>query len=384
MVTEAPGTAFAATWRNEQGAVVGTTFAGTMCERPVKPWRIRFHKDGFEGVMRCRECPGCLEFDRKLMTDRFQAKYATSTIQLFVVRIFLHLEERRPIWLKPNAELDEIEQRRPDPQVRLSHKLHRRRGLELEPGMWRLGATSFALLARCVAPLRAALALAGLKHRIEPLRLSRGRRAWRVLTAGLTVAREIYGGQRNRWYARGLPPAEREKWEVKKVGSYQSYDRARSPRAWTGSKLVLVPPEVWQLRRVDRRSLRGQLLRASSPEGVARIMRMVADVIRHGNGNSDAPGAPKALLTRDAVVQQYQQFALRSREREALRLSAPDLPPSSERGGYVSSEHEQGELMPLELARARRKEWDEARKRKAIKDSMEIIERMRRKAPRGE
>ena len=354
-----------------------------MCLWPVKPWRIRFHKDGFEGVMRCRECPGCLEFDRRRMADRLQQKYKAlvpgrrkcpgqlpaftaqsaggAPIQLFVVRIWAPMDQHASI----------------------AHKLHRRRGLELEPGMWRLGASSFALLSREAGSLRAMLSLDGVRFRIEPLRLSRGRRAWRVLTAGLTVAREIYGEQRNRWYARGLPPAEREKWEVKKVGRYQSYDRARSPRAWTGSKLVLVPPEVWQLRRVDRRSLRGQLLRASSPEGVARIMRMVADVLRHGNGNSDAPGAPKALLTRDAVVQQYQQFASRSREREALRLSAPDLPPSSERGGYVSSEHKQGELMPLELARARRKEWDEARKRKAIKDSMEIIERMRRKAPRG-
>jgi hypothetical protein len=284
-----------------------------------------------------------------------------STSQLFVVRIWAPMDQHASI----------------------SHKLHRRRGLELEPGMWRLGATSFALLARVSAPLRAALKLAGLKHRIEPLRLSRGRRAWRVMTAGLTVAREIYGEQRNRWYARGLPPAEREKWEVKKVGRYQSYDRVRSPRAWSGSSLVLVPPEVWKLCRTDRRSLRGQLLRASDPEGVARVMRLVADALRHGNGNSGLAGAPKALLTREAVVAQYQRFAAKSSERAAHLLSDPDLPPSSERGGYVSSEHEQGELMPLELARARRKEWDEARKRKAIKDSMEIIERMRRKAPRG-
>jgi hypothetical protein len=382
VVTEAPGTAFAATWRDEQGAIVGTTYGGTMCLWPVKPWRIRFHRDGFEGVMRCRECPGCLELDRRRMADRLQAKYSiklqrggahrkasiggepdvpiTPAQQFFVVRIWAPMDQHASI----------------------AHKLHRRRGLQLEPGMWRLGASSFALLARCVAPLRAALALAGLKHRIEPLRLSRGRRAWRVLTAGLTVAREIYGEQRNRWYARGLPPAEQEKWEVKKVGKYQSYDRARSPRAWTDRKLVLVPPEVWKLCRTDRLSLRGQLLRASDPEGVARVMRLVADALRHGNGNSGLAGAPQALLTREAVVAQYQRFAAKSSERAAHQISDPDLPPSSERGGYVTSVHSQGELMPLELARARRKEWEEARKRKAIKDSMEIIERMKRKTRR--
>jgi hypothetical protein len=382
-VAEAPGTAFAATWRDERGAIVGTTYGGTMCLWPVKPWRIRFHRDGFEGVMRCRECPGCLEFDRRRMADRLLEKYGTGTARgagkktraivnsapsapadgqaLFVVRIWAPMDQHAAI----------------------ANKLHRRRGLELEPGMWRLGASSFALLSREARTLRAMLRLDGVKFRIEPLRLSRGRRAWRVLTAGLTVAREIYGEQRNRWYARGLPPAERQRWEVKKVGRYQSYDRVRSPRAWSGSALVLVPPEVWKLCRTDRRSLRGQLLRASDPEGVARVMRLVADALRHGNGNSGLTAAPKALLTREAVVAQYQRFAAKSSERAALQISDPDLPLSSEREGYVSSGSFQGELMPLELARARKKAWDEARKRKAIKDSMEIIERMRRKAPRG-
>jgi hypothetical protein len=249
--------------------------------------------------------------------------------------------------------------------------------------MWRLGASSFALLSREAGSLRAMLRLDGVRFRIEPLRLSRGRRAWRVLTAGLTVAREIYGEQRNRWYARGLPPAEREKWEVRKIAKYASYDRNRAPRAWKGSRLVLVPPEVWQLRRADRRSLRGLLLKASDPEGVARVMRMVSDVISGAGNRIHVTGAPKALLTREQVVSWYDRMALAKSKPGTATAGDPDLPPSSERGGYVSSEHTQGELMPLELARARRKEWDEARKRKAIKDSMEIIERMRRKAPRG-
>jgi hypothetical protein len=383
-VAEASGEAFAATWRNEQGAIVGKTFGGTMCLWPVKPWRIRFHNDGFEGVMRCRECPGCLEFDRRRMADRLQQKYAagsargagpstksadgyvkaasTSPTRLFVVRIYAPIELHASI----------------------ANKLHRRRGLELEPGMWRLGAGSFALISRSRIPLPTLLKRLGLRHRIEPLRLSRGRRAWRVLTAGLIVAREIYGEQRNRWYARGLPAADRQKWEVLKIGKYQSYDRARSPRAWTGRKLLLVPPEVWQLRRTDRLALRGQLLRASDPEGVQRVMRLVADAIRNAKSRFDVSAAPKALLSREAVIRQYQQAAERSRARTDALTADSSITPTSEVGGYVSSPHNQGELMPLELARARRKDWEEARKRKAIKDSMEIIERMKRKAPRGE
>lgn len=383
-VAETPGTAFAATWRNEQGAIVGKTFGGTMCLWPVKPWRIRFHKDGFEGVMRCRECPGCLEFDRRRMADRLQCKYSTRLQQgagtsrptsrrrgaqggsapdsLFIVRIWAPLDQHASI----------------------SHKLHRRRGLELEPGMWRLGAGSFGLISRSRDPLPALLKRLGLRHRIEPLRLSRGRRAWRVLTAGLLVAREIYGEQRNRWYARGLPPADRQKWEVQKIGKYESYSRARSPRAWTGRKLVLVPPEVWQLRRTDRLAMRSQLLRASDPEGVQRVMRLVADAIRNAKSRFDVSAAPKALLDRQAVVDWYNRNAERSRARTDALTADSSNTPTSEVGGYVSSEHNQGELMPLELARARRKDWEDARKRKAIKDSMEIIERMKRKAPRGE
>lgn len=379
-VAEASGRAFAATWRTEQGEIVGTTYGGTTCLWPIKPWRIRFSGDGFEGVLRCRECPGCLELDRRRLADRLNQKYGahnerlvrearpqprrraagmgSESHQLFVVRIWAPIELHASI----------------------AHKLHRRRGLELEPGMWRLGATSFALLARERTGLQRLLARMGLRSRIQPLRLSRGRRAWRVLTSGLTVAREIYGEQRNRWYARGLPPADRQKWEVQKIGKYQSYDRARSPRAWTGSKLVLVPPEVWQLRRTDRRALRGQLLRASDPEGVARVMRLVADAISSARTRFDVSAAPKALLSREAVVRQYAAAAERSKARTALPESDSSITPSFGEGGYVSSEHNQGELMPLELARARRKDWEAARKRKAIKDSMEIIERMKRKS----
>lgn len=379
-VAEASGRAFAATWRTEQGEIVGTTYGGTMCLWPIKPWRIRFSGDGFEGVIRCRECPGCLELDRRRMADRLSVKYSAGLAQrveqgatcaldvgsspaarsktLFVVRIWAPLDQHASI----------------------AHKLHRRRGLELEPGMWRLGAGSFAMISRTAGTLPALLKRLGLRHRIQPLRLSRGRRAWRVLTAGLTVAREIYGEQRNRWYARGLPAADRQKWEVQKIGKYQSYDRARSPRAWTGSKLVLVPPEVWQLRRTDRRALRGQLLRASDPEGVARVMRLVSDAISSARSRFDVSAAPKALLSREAVVRQYAAAAERSKARTALPESDSSITPSSGEGGYVSSEHNQGELMPLELARARRKDWEAARKRKAIKDSMEIIERMKRKS----
>ncbi len=376
-----------------------------MCLWPRKPWRIRITREGFEHVIRCGECPGCLEFERRRLAERLHKKYADCRSQLFVIRIFAPLELHASI----------------------SHALHRRPALELEPGLWRLGATSFALLARVSVPLRAVLKRLGLKHRIEPLwsrrrrrrmrnaraSIERGaeispqrhKRAWAKLTAGLLVAREVYGDDLNRFYARGLPKTDRLKWEVKKIGKYASYDRWRSPRAEIQSRVVLVPPDVWRLSRPDRRSLRGMLLRAPDPEGVARVMGIVADAVRGVSrvGPSDSRGK----LTREQVQDWYAQMASRSKSsgtalanpasvpgtragaddyqsmRREARPSIPDLTPSSGEGGYVSSEHQQGELMPLELARAREKEVRDARKRRALKESLEIIERMRRKS-RGE
>lgn len=380
MVAEASGRAFAATWRDERGDVVATTHAGTMCLWPRLPWRLRFSREGFAGVIPCRECPGCLEFERSRLAERLHAKYGRGSVssvvpdglttstnasdartpaqKLFVVRIYAPIELH----------------------AQLAHRLHRRRGLQLEPGMWRLGASSFALLARVSTPLRAALERLGVKYRIEPLRLRRGRRAWRPLTAGLLVAREVYGEDRNRFYARGLPPADRQKWEVQKVAKYAAYDRARSPRAWKSGRLVLVPPDVWRLSRTDRRSLRGQLMRAADPEGVRKVMGLVADALRGAASGFIVGAPPKAVLSRQAVVAWYQQNAERSKARTIVTASDPNLPPLSEAGGYTSSEHSQGELMPRELERQRRAEWLDAKKRRAVKESMEIIERMKAKA----
>ena len=114
-------------------------------------------------------------------------------------------------------------------------------------------------------------------------------------------------------------------------------------------------------------------------------MRLVADAISNAKSRFDVSDAPKALLDRQVVEAWYKRNAERSKARTESAAADSSNTPTSEVGGYVSSEHNQGELMPLELARARRKDWDEARKRKAIKDSMEIIERMKAKAKgRGE
>lgn len=111
-------------------------------------------------------------------------------------------------------------------------------------------------------------------------------------------------------------------------------------------------------------------------------MRMVADVVGNGIRSSGFSAAPKALLSRDAVVRWYREMADRKNAQRTENSDDSSNTPTFEGGGYTSSVHEQGELMPEELARQRRADWNEARKRKAIKDSMEIIERMKRKSRR--
>jgi hypothetical protein len=396
-----PGRAFAATWRNQAGEVVGTTYGGTTCRFPIKPWRLRFHADDFEGVLPCGECPGCLEFYRRRLAARFHAKYGTGAhlescsdsgqaayvergvdrnkAILFAVRIYAPLELH----------------------AQYSRRWHRRPAFELEPGFIRCGVTSFFLISREPSALLRELSRIGLRSRKHVILLRRGRRAWRVPSAGLIVSRKVYGEQLNRWYVRGLPKAERQQWEVRKVGKYQTYIGTSSPRAWKGSDLVLVPPEVWKLRRADRRALRGILSRTPDPEGVSRVMRLVAGVIEgRGGERSSGEDRIRSITTGSQHLQtsgsnviaargarsglrhtaaEYRKLAELSSSTATPNLPSGSIPPFSEMGGYVSSEHDQGELLPKQLADADRKAWIEGRKKRALEESLAIIERMRKK-----
>ena len=376
MAEQASRAAFAATWRDRDGEVVATTWGGTMCWFPRKPWRLRIAREGFEHVVRCGECPGCLEFERLRLADRLVARYgardgqltkkghrrrarhpapAESTrSELFITRVYAPLERHAAI----------------------CHALHRRRGLLLEAGYFRLGATSVGLITQTPRELAAALTQMGLKSRTERVRLSRGRRAWRALTAGLAVSRESYGEQTKRWYARGLPPADRQKWNVIKVGKYAPYDRWRGPRAWKQGNLVLVPPEVWAMRRVDRVALKKAMSMAATPELAAAIAQVIAAQSSQSPVRADSkskPVRPKAAPSKT-------------------------IPPLSEEGGYRSSEHTQSEFWarprsdaelaqpgasgdPLWMERERQKRAEidqqlKRRKDRVIQESLAIIERM--------
>ena len=144
----ATGGEFAATWRNSEGEIVDSTFGGTMCWMPLKPWSLRIARDDWTGIVPCGECPGCLEFYRRRLCDRLRAKYR----DLEVRALRASGRGRARAASRPNAPEPALYLNRIyaplEHHAALSRKLHRRRGLELEPGFLRLGATSFAVIAR--------------------------------------------------------------------------------------------------------------------------------------------------------------------------------------------------------------------------------------------
>lgn len=271
--------------------------------------------------------------------------------------------------------------------------------------MYRLGAGSFAILTREAPRLRARLCAMGLAFRIEPVRFRRGRRAWRAITAGLLVSREIYGEQVNRWYARGLPPADKKKWTVRKVQTYKPYAKATSPRAWAGDRVVLVPPEFWKLGRVDRAQLRKLLARQSSPEGVAEVMKHVGGLIEKWSATSDVKHTAAGRSDVTAVRQWWHKQAEKGRVRTDDPTPLRDLTPASEAGGYVSSEHSSGELLPKVTAEEAARTWvesaaddwmarelalekqgrvpDQARKERERRGLAEALEALRKRITRG-
>jgi hypothetical protein len=155
----------------------------------------------------------------------------------------------------------------------------------------------------------------------------------------MLVAREAYGEQRNRWYIRGLPAAEKESWNVLSQAGAKGYSRARDPRVWKHGNLTLVPPEIWSLGRGDRRTLRRDLGAASSPEGVARVMAMVSALAARKSQSSLIGPAGRPVLSREQVLESYAMAARRSKAASGSERPLISPSPPSEGGGYVSSVH---------------------------------------------
>lgn len=335
----ATGGEFAATWRNQAGEILGSTSSATMCELRRNTWWLRISHEDFTAIVPCGECAGCLEFYRRRLADRLKRKYqdgsasgaarsasATTTSAggagsvrsiLYLIQIFAPLEYH----------------------AALSRKLHRRRGVELEPGFLRLGATSFAVLSRVKS--RPPLRLHGvvLETRTEAILLSRGRRAWRSATAGMLRERTEWGAQVKRWYIRGLPRAEKLDWTVDTQGGAKDYIKDGSPRAWKGNNIVLVPPDFWKLSRAERCAIRTDFGRKFSPEGYARVIEIVRTALARQSQSLPLSPAVRPVLSREQVVESYRRRAMKPVDASGSEPPSDFLIPPSEGGPYVSSVH---------------------------------------------
>jgi len=332
--------AFAATWRDEEtGEILGYTLGDTMCRSPRRPWAMSGTDDEWQFPLPCGACDGCLERLRRALADRLSRKYqkaatagragtgcagsgaanasATHSANLWMIRIWYPKEL----------------------QVELSAKLHRRRGLELEPGFFRLGTDSFAVLARSKDLHPLILRRLGLRHRIEPVRLSRGRRAWRKLTAGILVARAVYGEQVKRWYMHGLPGAEKMRWDVVKKAMQKPWRRRTGARVRAGKKIILVPPAIWSMDGDRLAEFRNASLAAANPEQAIANRRRLAEIVAGATSHLifDAPAQP--ALTREAVQRFYAGMAARTNKGATEKSAAAPNPSTLLGRGLHSSRH---------------------------------------------
>lgn len=357
MRVEVETRAFAATWvREDTGEIVGTTLGNTMCWNPRRPWALTIEREGDRLIAPCGECPGCLEFLRRRLADRLKAKYGSvsgaasaSTTTVRGRSASAGASSLSPLWMVRIWYPAVL-------QVGLSARMHRWKDAELEPGFYRLGVDSFALLTRSKGALPQRLRRLGVRFTVEPVRLSRGRRAWRTLTAGIMVARAVYGEQVKRWYARGLPAAERLRWDIVKKAMQKPWRRRTGARVRTGSKIILVPPAIWSMDGDRMKEYRAAAAAASSPEEAIANRRRLAEIVAGAASHLilDAPAQP--ALSREAVQRFYASMAARKR-RGATETSAAALTPSTLLGGGLQSSRHSGAAPPAPDGAVALEEW---------------------------
>jgi hypothetical protein len=252
---------YAATWRDRAGEIVGTTSGSTICWYPRRPSKLASVSDDGRraSVIRCGFCIGCRELDRRRVADRLRMRFADTKEDLWLVEIKARSESSVP--------------------TRILRSLTRR--LPGRSGFLRLGPTSLALVVLGEKPTFHARILRMLNcSRIERISKPAKRRSWSKATRGLLVSRDEYGADRNRFYMRGLPRLERERWNIsKRAGVAQiSGVRVKGIRAADGDR-VLLPPQAWKIPRLlHRRGPERRRLAAAIPIG-GTVESVLASII---------------------------------------------------------------------------------------------------------
>ncbi len=295
---------FDAPLKNQAGDVVGAIWGGTVCWYPRKPSKFAsIGQDGAESTLRCRECPGCREFERiRLARDRLAAHYGKSRADLWVVEVCAAaaVDSGRSPHLQRGEQSAALAERRAIDRLalRLRLKLRYTDAHHSLLGWSRAGAGAVRFLvsgefaARTMRRLAAALGAS--RPAVRQVRRRRGaytRRSFRRLTAGMLVARDEYGEQRNRFYFRGLPaaPAPQRRQVSTRGGIAERHslgrERAWSVRGWkNGVTLELPQAFAIRVRRPRRDARRGTTLLERERE--RRIARSALESLGLGGLNS--------------------------------------------------------------------------------------------------
>jgi hypothetical protein len=261
----------AATFRDDTGEVVGTTWGGTICWYPRKPSSfVTVDDDGRrEHVIRCGWCPGCLELDRRRLADRLQARYSTVEGKLWLVVLESPLHS----------------------QARDLKRLRRTVGTSGFSGMYRLGTNHVAAIAAGSRPVVPATTIKrGLRVTVRAVKRSRGRRAWNEITRGILIARDEWGEWLKRFYHRGLPAREHDRWNVVTSGGIRKRHAATGigVRGWRDG-VSLFPPLAWLPPRLVRR--RGPIERRT--RGPVHLSGTLASLLeRLGPTGSSSANSP--------------------------------------------------------------------------------------------
>jgi hypothetical protein len=159
------------------------------------------------------------------------------------------------------------------------------------------------------------------------------------LTAGILVARAVYGEEVKRWYARGLPGAERMRWDVVKRAMQKPWRRRTGARVRTGSKIILVPPAIWSMDGDRLKEYREAAAAAVSPEQVMSNRRRLAEIVAGAASAFRLTAPAQPALTREQVQTFYASMAQRKRARASETAAAALNPSTLLGGGLLSSRH---------------------------------------------
>lgn len=220
---------FAATFRDEHGAVIAWTDGSTVCWALRRPSRFAAvdSETGDAVAIRCGDCPGCREYERRLLVGQLRETYGKTREQLWSVE--LETTTVRLSWLRRAINL-----------------INTRRG---GGNSYLLGPSGVARIVVGVQPpSRVTLGRKTLNCCVRRITNPWRGRAWRQVTRGMKVARSEYGAQVKRFYHLGLAPRAKRSWTVETRTGLRSL----CPSASEGvralrSQIGLYPPEAWHL-----------------------------------------------------------------------------------------------------------------------------------------